>query len=64
MKMFIIVIILAVIAIFFYVNPNIIGDVKQYVKNSERCAEFNISKEEKVSRGYGFGIKKILKGCF
>lgn len=59
-----IVIILAVIAVFFYINTNIAENIEQDTKNSERCAEFDINEEEGETIGYGDGIKKLLKGCF
>lgn len=64
MKIFIITIILAVIAIFLYFSPNVAKDIKHQIKNSERCAEFDINDGENGARSYGFGIKKLLKGCF
>lgn len=63
MKVLIIAIITLVTVVFLYFNTNAFENIKQQMKNPERCAGSGINDEEGGMINYGDAIKRLLKGC-
>lgn len=64
MKLFLILTVIVSIAYIFYVDPEIVGNAKKNIKDTEYCAGLDSPRKEGLMTDYSIGVKKILSGCF